>query len=348
MSHPARHSPDPEAYPDDADLGEQARHLLEYAVLAPSSHNSQPWAFDVDGGTIRVFADTSRQLDVADPTGRELAVSVGCAVENLVVAAVHFDRSPLVEYVDASAPMDARPTADADAPDRYRHLATVHLEAGTTDSIEGAPDEALFDAIPVRRTNHGSYDDRPLPAALRETFQATGDALGVDVHVVTDPETKDAVAALQARADETLFDDPTYRAELAEWIRSGALGAGPIRARVSATAVRRLDLGDREGRKNATRVENAPAVVALATATDNAPAWLRVGRAFERMALAATGAGVAVHPLSQVLELPALRDQFAELLDTESTPQHLFRAGYADPDGTTTPRRPVDDVLLSD
>ena len=36
------------------------KSLLAYAVLAPSSHNSQPWRFIVDGPTIAVCADRVR------------------------------------------------------------------------------------------------------------------------------------------------------------------------------------------------------------------------------------------------------------------------------------------------
>lgn len=59
------------------DIEEQATFLLLYAILAPSSHNSQPWEFTVTGNEIAVGADESRWLEVADPEKRELYISVG-------------------------------------------------------------------------------------------------------------------------------------------------------------------------------------------------------------------------------------------------------------------------------
>ncbi|MFP3632395.1 nitroreductase family protein, partial [Burkholderia sp. SIMBA_045] len=50
------------AHPED-----QLKALLAYAVLAPSSHNSQPWRFVVNGATISVCADRMRALPVVDP-----------------------------------------------------------------------------------------------------------------------------------------------------------------------------------------------------------------------------------------------------------------------------------------
>jgi hypothetical protein len=65
--------------------------------------------------------------------------------------------------------------------------------------------------------------------------------------------------------------------------------------------------------------------------------------------LAATLEGVAVHPTSRTLERPELKAGLTSLLDLGgSTPQHLFRLGFAGSDGTDgghTPRWPVEAVL---
>jgi hypothetical protein len=42
------------------------------ATLAPSVHNTQPWRLVIKGGELNVFADRSRQLQVLDPTTRQL------------------------------------------------------------------------------------------------------------------------------------------------------------------------------------------------------------------------------------------------------------------------------------
>ncbi len=51
-------------------------------ISAPSLHNSQPWRFRIHDGGIDVFTDRRRQLDLIDPVGRELLLSVGAAVFN--------------------------------------------------------------------------------------------------------------------------------------------------------------------------------------------------------------------------------------------------------------------------
>jgi nitroreductase len=333
MPDTRRPSPDPDDYPADAPIEERARRLLGYAVLAPSSHNSQPWAFGLDGDTVRVYADESRALPVADPDGRELDPSVGCAVATLRVAAARFGLGTRLAYV-----------GDDETADGRRHAATVTLDP------DRAVDEAtveLFDAITTRRTNHRAFEDRPVPDAVRDRFGECVRGSDVGLSLVSDPDRRGAVAALQARADERQFENPDYRAELAAWIGRGALGAGWLAARIGEAAVRHLDLGGREGAKNSRLVESAPLLCVLTGEVDDRRTRLDAGRTFARVALAAERAGVALHPMSQILELRGFAAELgAELGLDDRTPLHLFRVGYADEDETVTPRRPVADVLV--
>ena len=56
------------------------------ATAAPSLHNSQPWLFRLRDRTVEVYADRGRRLDVLDPYGRELFISVGAALFTLRLA----------------------------------------------------------------------------------------------------------------------------------------------------------------------------------------------------------------------------------------------------------------------
>ncbi len=61
--------------------------LVRYATLAPSSHNTQCWKFRLDDGAITILPDLARRCPAVDPDDHHLFVSLGCAAENLVVAA---------------------------------------------------------------------------------------------------------------------------------------------------------------------------------------------------------------------------------------------------------------------
>ena len=320
---------DADDFPSEGATERQVEFLLGYAVLAPSSHNSQPWRFRVSGNEVAVEADGSRWLRAADPDRRELYISVGCAVENLRVAAEHFEFDPRVEHGDPA-------TSD--------HLVTVTLASG--DEPPEGRSTALFDALTTRATSHELFEDRPLGGAVRETIREAVDEDGVTLHLVDDPETKAAVAELQAEADRLQMDDPEYRKELGRWIGRGALGASWLTARVGQAVVTHFDLGDREAAKNSKLIESAPVVAVLTTDTDDPGAQVRTGMAFERVALSASADGVAVHPMSQTLERPGTRARLERLLpEPAGVPQHLFRLGYAEGPTDHTPRWPLETFL---
>ena len=87
-----------QAFPNTAPIETQLRFLLRYAILAPSTKNSQPWAFSVHGNQVYLIADLRRGQLIADPDRRELYISLGCALENLLIAAEHFGFRHGVSY----------------------------------------------------------------------------------------------------------------------------------------------------------------------------------------------------------------------------------------------------------
>jgi hypothetical protein len=72
-----------EVLADKPDLKE----LVRYATLAANNHNTQPWKFSLSDSGIRIMPDPARQTPVVDPDDHHLFASLGCATENLVLAA---------------------------------------------------------------------------------------------------------------------------------------------------------------------------------------------------------------------------------------------------------------------
>ncbi|MFC7078895.1 Acg family FMN-binding oxidoreductase [Halorussus caseinilyticus] len=332
------------AFPEEGTPVEQAQFLVRYAVLAPSSHNTQPWLFNVSGDEIRLFADTDRWLTVADPDKRELYLSLGAALENLLVAAEHFGLGHDVRYL---------PGSDSN------HAATVRLSSGDGDSSRASGsgksgasasqhrDSRLFEAIPRRRTGRGQYQERTIP---REDLGAIRDSCvedDVTLQFVADPQKLGTVADLTARADRRQFADPAYRRELGRWIGRGAFGDSWPGAKMGKLLVTYLNVGRRQARKDAASIRNAPLVAVVRTKSDGRGAQIRAGQVFERASLLATVLGVQTHPMSAALEVPSIRRELTDLLGRpEWSSQHLFRLGYAEGVSGPSPRRRAEAVLV--
>jgi nitroreductase len=325
-------------FPAEGTPTEQAQFLVRYAVLAPSSHNTQPWLFTVNGDEIRLFADLERWLTVADPDKRELYVSLGAALENLLVAAERFGVGYEVEYL---------PGSDS------AHAATVQLSVGdghqyeSSGEMSGQLDSQLFEAIPQRRTNRSRYQERPIP---REDLQSLREACvekDVRLQFVADPAKLDAMADLAARADRRQFADPAYRRELGRWIGRGAFDDPWLEAKIGKFLMTYLNIGGRQARKDAGLLRATPLVAVIRTQSDGRRGQIRAGQVYQRVSLLATVLGVQTHPMSAMLEVPGLRRELTGILgNPEWTPQHLLRLGYATGVSEPSPRRPAEAVLI--
>lgn len=319
-----------------ATLEERALAYLRFAVLAPSSHNTQPWRFDVLDDNVAFVADRSRRLEVVDPHDRALVMSVSTALESFCIAAHHFGDGTVVHgFPDPTSP---------------ELVATVSLE--TT-----APyDHDLFAAIPHRRTTRAPFDERDLPETLLAGMTSDASALGVRL-VLVPREQRSGVAELIAAGDAIQMGDRSFRSELASWVRSNTserpdgirgygFGFSNLMSHASSFVIRTFDLGRSQGAKDLRLAEQAGSLAVLATDKDTPHKWLATGRALTRMLLRLAANGATASFLNQPIEVPELRQRIAAELGITEVPQLLLRCGYG-PEVRAEPRRPVESVLTA-
>ncbi|MEO7136816.1 MAG: nitroreductase [Gemmatimonadales bacterium] len=319
-------------FPDTAPIQTQLRFLLRYAILAPSTKNSQPWAFSVQGNRVYIIADLRRGQLIADPNQRELYISLGCALENLLVAAEHFGFRHGVTYFP-------EPVDDELA-------VTVVFAPGGVPSHARAG--ATLSAILRRHNDNSVFRAAPVPDELRRRLMACCVEPELRVSLTDDRSFRRWIDALTQEADRVEFANPAFRKELGYWIGQGVFGAPPLMAGLGRLAVSKIDLGKRVAERDHAIVESAALLGLITTSGDGHLAHIRTGQLFERLWLTATAMGVSLHPMSQTMRHPKLRAAVAELLPSPGwTPQHLFRVGYSSREEEHhTPRRPVEDLLL--
>ncbi|MDN7425177.1 nitroreductase family protein [Burkholderia sp. AU45388] len=322
-----------------AHVDDQLKSLLAYAVLAPSSHNSQPWRFIVNGATIAVCADRVRALPVVDPFDRELIISCGAALLNLRVA---LDHAGLAHTI-STFPSEVDPDL----------LALVRVcDDGYSDPSLGG----LFDAIQARVTTRAPFESTALPDEIQRELIAAGVAEGAEVACIDSTARRARVAELVAQADRQQFADPRFRRELASWIDPRrrvdgmpAFAAGvptllDFAAPVVTMAVRTFDLGNGLAALHHQLVGASPLIVCLSTVRDDREAWLAAGQALERILLVAARAGYTASYLNQPIETAALRADLGRTLGLRGEPQLLLRVGRG-PHTPHSPRRPLGEVI---
>jgi hypothetical protein len=317
-------------FPRSGPIETQLRFLVRYAILAPSVKNTQPWGVAADGNRVQLFAALNRDLPVTDPDQRELFISLGCALENLLVAAEHFGFQHETAYLPV--------------PGSAQLAATITFSPGGTPSPARAG--IALAAILKRHNDNSVYR----PASVPERFRAQLEACCVEpelrLDLTVDHFFRRWIEAFTLEADRVEFEDAEFRREIGHWISQGVLGTGGLMARLGGLAVSRLDLGEVVAIQD-QRIVASAALLGLISATDDTHlAHLRTGQLFERIWLTATTLGVSIHPMSQTMRRPKLRALVSELLPTGGwIPQHLFRVGYSSMAPRHTPRLPLGDVL---
>lgn len=321
------------------------RFALAHAILAPNPHNTQPWQVELHGeDEMLLYCDLERRLPFTDPLDRQITMGCGAFLELYRIAAAEKGRLAEITPFPEGAPegrLDARPLAHV----RFDPAANV------------APDP-LFAQIAARRTNRNDYDAVRAPSQEQRTQIAVATTIADAVHVVgaaVDQELVAQIRDLVWRAFDREMRTRGAQEETYKWLRFGAEERArhrdglyidvPVPGVLRAlgmlneeTVVNPDSSANREVAEEWKRkAETAPAFMWLTTPNDTPTTRLMAGMAYARMNLAATAAGLAMHPWSQALqEYEEMTDLYTEakaLLGAGAgqTVQMLVRVGYAEP-----------------
>ena len=329
-------------FPVGGALEDQFRFLVRYAILAPSTHNTQPWRFAVSENGIEVYADYTRRMPVADAGNRELLLSIGAAVATLRIAAAHFGFSCLVEY---------NHTGSSDRPLAVALLTPVAAHPVGDPAVAG-----LFPGITRRRTNRRAFLLSRIPRAALDALAGMDAGRLSSLTVSVDGRLNETVASLVAEADTLQLSDRAYRADMSAWIHAAAAAvpdgipanaAGPtgVPPAIASWAVRAVDNARQRAGQDRHLCREAPAL-AVISSEDAVPHWLDAGELLQGVLLTAEHAGLACSYFNMPMHVPEIRARLRALLGVPSWPQLLLRIGYCLEETPRTPRRPLEDVLV--
>jgi hypothetical protein len=298
------------------------------AIKAPSIFNTQPWSWRVDGAALELRADRSRWLEATDPDGTELLLSCG--------AALHHARLSLAAGGWAVAVERMRP-GDV--------LARMCLTGRPGTDPHAA---ALHHAIAERRTDRRPYSDRPVPPAALDALAiaAADETVGLH-HVRLSQMPMLSIAVASAAAAE--LTDPAYLSELIrwtnrpEWSQDGVPAETAVRHVARRVPVREFALAPREGLEVEPGGDLGAAYLILYGPQTAPGDWLRAGEALSAVLLTAVSQGLAVAPLTDVLEVEHPRELVRGLIPPGNEPYALVRCGYP-VDATPPPASPRRDV----
>jgi hypothetical protein len=301
--------------------------LLGFAVLAPSSHNSQPWKFIAQGQEITIRPNFERELSASDVNHRQLYISLGCALENLLVAADYYNFDATVTYNDNGV--------------------TIFFQKQSTLQKHG--ENHLIFAIPRRHTNRNAYRDQiPDQQFLNRAKSHSRDDICIDF--VLKQEEKDKIADIVNEALIFAMDDKKFRRELSQYVKANTtaspigmpgfgFGAPTPISLLAPTLLRYLNVNKMTKKKDEELLKNqTPVFGIISTQQDDHASWMQAGQLYERVALEAEQQNMKTQPLAAVIQMGDFYRKLQDILQVASRPQFFFRLGYTDSIPLHSPR----------
>jgi len=353
-----------EPWKDWRDTNDGPLTLVRAAILAASPHNTQPWLFKVADSSIEMHIDTRRNVGALDPYLREEHIGMGCALENLMLAAA-------ANGYAATATLQPGKLEPILADPKPRLVARVDLASGRRDESE------LYNAIPQRHTNRGLYDPhKPIPPDFLEALsRLPGDDGDVELFLFTAEADRKKIAEVSSAANTEIYSDPDVQRGSERWVRLrwssvqedrdgltvDAFGLSPIdSAAVKMMTPGMLRWAASHNRKNdyLNLMLSAPLIgfIAVRDRYDQKQS-LHAGRTWQGAHLLATARGLAARPCNEAVEMvdherahgrPASRAALLNEITGDSSwqPTFVFYMGYPTVPANTSPRRPVQAVLV--
>lgn len=309
--------------------------LVHYATLAASSHDTQPWIFELGAREIKVRPDLSRRCPEVDPDDHHLFVSLGCAVENLAQAARAAGLQAHTHYDSA---------ADCIKVDLER------ISAASSD---------LFLAIPERRCTRARFEKKGLTPGQWVELERVARGFGVDVHIITARQEIERIVEFVAAGNDAQFSSAPWAREMRHWLRFNdrdalrtgdglygrLFGIPSIPAWLGRAMMPVVATAERQNERDAEQIRSSAGILVFSSARDERSYQVEVGRCYERFALRAASLGLQTAFINQPVEVPALRKEFAEEMALGARRLDLVvRIGY----GPAVPhslRRPLQDVI---
>jgi hypothetical protein len=318
----------------------QARYLLGFSLLAPSTHNTVPQAYRpaIEQDRIEVWLRRRHLLEASDPSGREALASLGCAVENLAVAAAQYGVASAWE----AAPELTWNSVNASA--TQPELCIGWLKLSTSEAPSETSRRAVLSGMLERRMVRAEFDSTErLPPELSSSLIGLTTPY-VRVLLFESAADKFAWGKLDELAMKHKLEEGAFRRELGEWLlpnddthsprgmRGREFGlddrvTSELSARLRGEIPMPVDQLAFMARAGRIGLCSASAVCVLSCLDPSPATAILTGRMFQRCLLLAGAQGFVCAVHTAVCHVPHARAMSQATLMKSLAPSVIFRLG---------------------
>lgn len=339
-------------FPVSGKLEEKIKFLLNFAILSPSSHNTQPWKFKISpanfsngasGNFLEIFADSSRRLKISDKDGRMIFIALGCALANILIAADYFGLSYEV-YYEKNA-------------DGFKESAARILFSDAGEKKKN--NAALFLEIPHRSTNRNQYKNIPMPEEFLRDLKKYNTQGETAAEFISGAALKEKISDIMAGGMKRIMGMKIFRRELASWLRTnitlkhdGMPGDGHnmnlFTSIIAPYVLRNIDVSEVEKQKAKKRILNFPALGIIGSKEDSVLNWIYAGELFQNLILAIKSNKMDIAIMVAIIEDSESRSELQKTLNSSFLPQMFFGFGYAEKPAPKSPRRKLEEFIINE
>lgn len=330
---------DVSAFPEKGSVNDQLKFLIGFAILAPSGHNSQPWEFVIKNNSIEFWVNKDRALGKSDPERRQTLISIGCALENLLIAADYYGFKNEIKYF---------PDNDGDL------AASVSFQK--FGEIKNEPKHLIF-LIPKRTSNRNKYSNQPIPEKFLEEIKKISNT-EIEATVITEKDKILSLSDITNRAQIEVMDRNYFREELSHYIKSSftksttgmpgfVLGLPAIVSLFASKLIKKINMSKVSAKQDDALLKKfTTAFLLVSTKNDDKYNWIKSGQVFEKVWLLATQSGLSFSVLAAGVQVGDYYKKIQEVLNTNLRPLAFSRLGYSEKTARHSPRKKVEEVLL--
>ena len=339
--------------------------LASIGLLAASNHNMQPWKIKLDKSdsmTFYLYADSSRMTKEVDPYARQMMISQGTFLEYVAVAGekegwrtkISFFPNGMYDESQLTISMNTKP------------VAKITL---TKTQPQNNP---LYNATFLPDTNREAYKAQKLSLAQVNALESIPTETGVSLKLFQDKINVNKIgiyslhsAAIEAgvtrvmNESNAIFRANEYQKNKYRYGYSvegqGTSGFMKNILQGIVTLFPSMNTGKSASQNfinyTQTSINNTPAYVMVVSTDNSRVAQIKSGMLYSKIVLTGHNLGLAMQPLSQVLEeYPEMKVPYAEFKQAYAsnggTVQMLFRVGEPTKSTLLSMRRDVKSLIV--
>jgi hypothetical protein len=320
------------------------QEILFLASLAPSGHNTQPWFVQyLEPYHWIIGNDRTKWLPAVDPTQRETMLSIGAFIQNLEYAAGNFG------YV-----CDWTLLAQTNQDDRVMEV-----------KLRKNPSAMPFDTAKIknRRTVRSGFLSGLLTP--EDAKNLVDSEPGLIYYLPTTSKESQFINEQTIEANRLQADRDPAQQELADWIRFSSRDAAKYRDGLTTASmeiegaagwvvrnfyvrdnVMQRDFRSRGIDKIRQEVSASAGWILITSKENSVTALLETGRRMQRLFLKVREKGIAIHPMTQILEEASTQKILNRTIGISEPIQFILRTSYVkNYPPPVSLRRPVDEFM---